>query len=411
MPNRKMLRDSRGRFVCPSGDLEPGEEDNLHDHFVERLIDEGHIPFDAKDIYHDRFGTLVYIDGWGRKRRVEGVRRRAIAAPPPPPPPKPEQWEIERYMTAGLTTKTYHSSVPFQTMEDLLKGVQRFSQGGLHALSDTVHDIGESSGGLGAMMAMIVLGDGVDGFTSRLLKNIEAGLKSDKRFFHGDWDYDGPGPFHKCTLEARGPYGGAPFSLHIHAARVGNEPELRLAKTLDIRPGLGYVELIKSYMPDGDTFRVPMSEIKAILDGIREFAETANDVVTLPTVEEVVQTLITPQTGRVDMDNIHTAVTLVESTMYNAVLNFDSYSLPMNFDRRDEKAAGIVRDYTIRVEGDFIVGPARAFRNKYTLEKPQTHETTRLDVTIRSPYGNPCFVAESKMRMVALGETLRRVWG
>ena len=142
------------------------------------------------------------------------------------------------------------------------------------ALTVTSKDIDISHGAMGGALfafAMTEIGGGKKSFASRC--GAEAGkCASENRRWHGDWDYDGPGPFHKCSITVQ-PFDIAKpdgttetkFGMEIWAAYVGGKPEAELAEIIDRPRGLNHIEITRSCAtPEGsDRARIPWSAIEA----------------------------------------------------------------------------------------------------------------------------------------------------
>jgi hypothetical protein len=243
--------------------------------------------------------------------------------------------------------------VLFDSLDEVCRGIVAYGDGPAAALG---HNAAQMSGMGAVLLLMNDASRGRGSFAERVAAEARAAIEAGKSY-SGDWDYDGPGPFHKCSLEVKPVGRGGQQALHIHAAYVGNQPELRLAETLGRPTGLGRVEMSRAFAvaEGGDRFSIPWSEIEVLWHAVG--AEP-------PTPEEFLA--ITRSRAEDGHDSKEATPALIRAfDGFAAHVGIDQYSVHPRYDRNVGE-----RDVEWRIEGDHLTGPCRMGRYSVPVEVP-----------------------------------------
>ncbi|MGB1077354.1 MAG: hypothetical protein ACPG05_03530, partial [Bdellovibrionales bacterium] len=239
-------------------------------------------------------------------------------------------------------------TLKFSTIEDLHSAVRYFGTGSHQpALNKNTREIGESHGALGVGMFMMATRGSTSEFTENIITEIgdlqEAGLLRKKPVtYHGSWDYDGPGPFHKASLTAERQ--GREFTLKINAAYVGNEPEVVLAEEVGASIGYVHCDVQKLYEADEDgRFHVPLSDIEQVYKNLNIEFDT-----------KTVFASMTAKTERWHGGKEIGDIIIGKNKDVTVELGFVSYSIADDHELEREPS----RDKAFRLENGCITGPA-----------------------------------------------------
>lgn len=162
----------------------------------------------------------------------------------------------------------YECGIPLKGLDSVKAALQVFSRGGSIALSENVSQME----GMAAVLLLTYLSGGGDEFLERLFPELESIVRGRGCFSHS-YDYDGPGPFHKATVEVFSHGEDDTFILGLHAAYVGREIEARLAQKLGVERGLQWLCVDVETAPIGNRFQFDFDEVAARLKSLPEFPQ------------------------------------------------------------------------------------------------------------------------------------------
>lgn len=165
----------------------------------------------------------------------------------------------------NVGTSEYRSGIPLQNWESVEAALKLYESGASRGRTARDHNIqayGESYGGLGALLFMLGNSRGQETFVDGLLQEARPSVQN-----HGQWsrhyDYDGPGRFHKTSVEikALGEQQDG-YLLGLNAAYVGKEVEDNLAAALGIEQGLEWKSVGVRLSPEGiNQFRIDFDQV------------------------------------------------------------------------------------------------------------------------------------------------------
>lgn len=301
----------------------------------------------------------MMLDEYGRMVRGYGFdddRPRRPQAPPPKPVPNKAQ--IDYDFSSRHKRREYRSTLRLDSAQAVHDAILVFGGERAGAFDETARQVGESHGGMAAAMFLLAMPRSGGSFASRVAAEALATVDTE-RGYRGDWDYDGPGPFHKCNIQAKREDDGS-YSLHIYAAYVGNRPEIRLGQRIGAPVGFSRVEVECLWAPveGSDRFRVPLADLEAIhaVLGVPFDAEAFLARLAAPTMLSWDPTRV---------EHPFSTVPLLEDGGVHASLAFINYRAVALYERREKPD----RDYAFRIEDGFLTGPARI---DHRFERPQS---------------------------------------
>ncbi len=165
----------------------------------------------------------------------------------------------------GVKTSEYRSGIPLQGWENVESALKLFESGAARksngVLQHEVKAYGDAYGELGTALFLLGNSQGRGSFVDKLLKEAKPSVQN-----RGQWkrhyDYDGPGRFHKTSVEIEAlPNLEDGYLLGLNAAYVGKEVEDGLAETLGIEQGLQWKSVNIELKPVGTYFRIDFDAV------------------------------------------------------------------------------------------------------------------------------------------------------
>lgn len=165
----------------------------------------------------------------------------------------------------SVESTEYQGGIPLPDFESVKGALQAFSEGRTAGSHAGKQEFVANGGGMIAMMLELVQ-SGSSRFVDRLCDKIEADL-SFRSNSHNSFDYEGPGPFFKCTVNVIRLEDDS-FLLSLSAAYVGNTIEQGLADYLGVQRGLWRTSVsLKLDAAQGDMFAIDFDPIMDKLGG------------------------------------------------------------------------------------------------------------------------------------------------
>jgi len=247
----------------------------------------------------------------------------------------------------SIIRRDHQRTLRFNTLSALHDAIRVYGGARPAALHENLRQIRAAHGTDAKRIAFSHLAEGGGSFADRV---VEAMGSLEKRYY-GSWDYDGPGPFHKCSIEAQAKP-DTTFVLSIHAAYVGNEAEIALAEK--VRAPLGYAgcSLERTWIASNDRFAIPLQNIEAAYIALGQSfdAQAFLKAITTPRIAD----------GSTDHIESHTSpVTILDDGPIRASLSFINYRQVAPYDYQRAPS----RDYEYRLEDGALTGPALLDRN------------------------------------------------
>lgn len=174
----------------------------------------------------------------------------------------------------GVKISEYRSGIPLKGWENVESALKVFESGAARksnaVLDHEVKAYGDAYGGLGAALFLLGNSQGRGTFVDELLKEARPSVQN-----RGQWqrhyDYDGPGRFHKTSVEIKAlPNLEDSYLLGLNAAYVGKDVEDGLAETLGVEQGLQWKSVNVELEPVGTNFRV---NFDAVADRLKPLYE------------------------------------------------------------------------------------------------------------------------------------------
>jgi hypothetical protein len=287
----------------------------------------------------------------------------------------------------------------FQTIEDLHRAVLVYGnldsptfESDLQQIKDTIGDT--------RILAPLVNRDSV-AFAQNVVAEIGQ-LDSGSRF-RQHWEYEGPGPFRKCTIGASRNQDNT-FALSIWVAGIDHEPEARLAKLLDAQIGYEDCLVERTYAVNGNRFAIPLKDIEAVYTAFGQPFNRDNFLQAVLPAE--------PYTNYFDQkaDYKTSPVLLIADEDLRVKFGFTPWRA---FEHRHDQPPrpvwpetrwdlpSVRRDYGYRVEGEALTGPA-------IVEKGNP-QPIGLEVAI-TPKIVPTYDKALAQRIRDMGDAIEHVW-
>lgn len=288
----------------------------------------------------------------------------------------------------SVISRTEHrGTIRFDNLADLHNAVLVFGgEGDQGARQHNIEAFGQSGGGLGAVL-FAMASSGAEG---SFAQNIVQEIGNLDRFYHGSWDHDGPGPFHKASLTAERHEDGT-FTLNINAAYVGNRPEVRLAEQLGAPIGYYHCTIEREYEASEDgRFRIPLADVTSIYKAVGVDIDEESAFAALTTKTEPKDEWDGPELPYAVLSSDNDIQAVVGFARYTAV---DSYEERGNPDR----------DYEYRIEDGFLTGPARE-------DYKGAYELIRIAVII-TPHEGMTFDKAVEQRITQIADVVETTWG
>lgn len=181
----------------------------------------------------------------------------------------------------GVKVSEYRSGIPLQGWDNVESALRQYESGAAKRRTAMDHNIkayGDSYGELGAALFIFGNSQGRESFVDELLQEARPSVQN-----RGQWskhyDYDGPGRFHKTSVEIKAlPNTENGYLLGLNAAYVGKEVEDGLAEALGIEQGLQWKSVNVELAPEETDFRV---DFDAVADRLKLFYEELDPAPTL----------------------------------------------------------------------------------------------------------------------------------
>jgi hypothetical protein len=297
----------------------------------------------------------------------------------------------------GFKRTDYQHTLRFETVKDLHNAVLVFAGERAASQDENIRQYGESGGGMAAVFTMLGLSrleednGGRKSFAQKVVDDI--GSLSSDRGYHGSWDYDGPGPFHKATIAAKRLPDNA-FSLHIHAAYVGNEPEVSLAHKIGAPIGYGYCDIERTWAStQQDRFAIPVKDIEALYTALgQKFDE-----------KEFLKSFATPQMDSYHKEHVESytsPVSIVNNDAVKAEITLTNWRSVPAYEQKDKPG----RDYGYRLEKGYLTGPARIDHGS---GKPMA---IGIQLYITPAGEGPTYDAALEQRIRKMGDAVEAAW-
>lgn len=277
--------------------------------------------------YSDRTGIVVDHDDYGnpRHRRGDGMADPIGRSVEPPRPIGPSDEERRAYLSDTHTRKLVRDGILAKDLDEAIAIVEAYA--GVRTMpiaSDATKAHPDSDSGMGVVM--IALGEtmlqrGSDAFLERVKASIRASMEERGSYYEG-WDYEGPGPFHKCTIRIA-PAGGG---LVVRISAVRRNPEPRLAEQFGLRMRFLRASHHVTWETRGDDFSIPIVQ----LQGAARIAGAA----TPPDAATILDGLVTPRG-----DDMNGRAVLHEDEHLQVVATFDEVRVPADWRLRDMAGA------------------------------------------------------------------------
>jgi len=289
----------------------------------------------------------------------------------------------------------HQGTLRFNKLEDLHNAVLVFGgEGDQSAKRHNIDALDQAKGSMaGVMFAMASRNSG--SFTQRVVKEIG----NLDRPYRGSWDWDGPGPFHKASIDAKREKDGT-FTLDINASYVDNKPEITLAKQVGAPIGYYNCKIEKEYAASKDgRFSIPLSEVVSIYKAVGVSINEADAFAALTTKT-------TPK-EKWDRPELPQAVLCGDEDV-KVTMGFVGYTTVSPYD--EEKNPG--RDYGYRLGISFPAGSALRIDvlTGPAIKRPDgTYAPVRLGVGIW-PSKNPTFDPAVEQRIRQIGDVIEATW-
>jgi len=288
----------------------------------------------------------------------------------------------------SITRRDHQGTLRFNTLSELHDAIRVYGGARPGALNENLKQIGAAHGTEAKRDASSTLSEGGGFFAEQVVKAIGRLEQT----YHGSWDYDGPGPFHKCIIDARRQSDDT-FVLSIYAASVGNEAEIALAQK--VRASLGYsgCSVERTWSASKERFAIPLKDIEA---AYTTFGQSFDS-------QAFVKAITTPRMfdGRGDRIESYTSpVTILDDGLMGVSLRFVNYRQVSPYDYQRAPS----RDYEYRLEAGTLTGPALFDRNS---GRPRS---IGLELWIGPTAKGPTYDTELERRIRSLGDAVLLAW-
>ena len=313
----------------------------------------------------DEYGYRTRFSRWpsdhpaGKSRFEQNI--------PPPKPAAPTGTQLLQSYATTHQARAVWNGVKFKTRDHLMLGLD-YLAGRItdKSFNHTVKALAESDkDGLGTAMFLMNQPNPNSWYDKNIRKPIEAVvvtdefLANDGTMFRGDWDYDGPGVWHKASLAVKADKNG--FYLRFNAAYVGNKAEQTLVKALGDIATLNIIHYKHrlTYETHGDRWAIPLNDLRIIYASCcREFDADAFLIELLNPVNPECKTgkwadITGPVIVNSDDDNIRCLVKLGYRTLNTR-----------DHDRGEDNKP--LDHHGYRIEGEYFTGPAEKRSDSFT---------------------------------------------
>lgn len=329
----------------------------------------------------------------GRRKFIDvidyGTVYREHREPPRPTAPSPAY--ANNYFTERFQIDHRQFYIRLDTLDEV-KGALRVFAGGASSGRTGLADEGSM------MLSCILPSPG--SFVERVIKSMVSALNSERHRYDESWDWEGPGPFQKASVQVEQKDGF--YTLHIYAAHVGNRPEIRLAERINKPIGYNRCEIHRFFAPgDSGRFRIPVAEISAAL-----MLAGANP----DDCEGMIVGMLQPKMCDHSPSRVERLTSAIKFEANGLSVYFDltSYTIASPYrgmEQAWEDYAARVgtkdRDMEIRIEDGFLTGPADIDHN-WTRPKAAAVE---MHIYTNDPYNT-----ETEAAARAVGAKIQNAW-
>lgn len=170
----------------------------------------------------------------------------------------------------GASRTSYSGGIEFADLESVKNALRAFASGQAPGSNETLSKGFEGKdGGIGLAMKLMV----EIGTESRFMQDLLDGVDKvkDDRPFHRSYDYDGIGPFFKCSVEVKAiriNHRKCTYLLDLSAAYVDDKPTGSLATVLGAERALWWDAVVVQVKPFDNGFSFDFDEIMSCVKGI-----------------------------------------------------------------------------------------------------------------------------------------------
>jgi hypothetical protein len=313
------------------------------------------------------------------------------------PPPKPKGPVGDELLQSYATThrvRPVWRGIRFASREHLMIGLD-YLGGRLteQALSETLRQIGDmDSSGLAVPM-MLMAQPNADKWYERTIRNPICALEIDDesiakgtKMFKDGWDYDGPGVWHKASLEVWVDASG--WYLHYWAAYVGNAPEKRVAEALGAIATLNILRYNHrlTYETHDDRFAIPLDDLRIIYTKMFRKLDSSLFITELTTPSNPEE-----KSGKW-ADVVGPVVITAPKNPVNAVVRLGYNTLWASAHDRDPVTNNPLEHHAYRIEGDYLTGPAKEREEAFADDWRRAIDL-ELDININDPMNQASQIA------------------
>lgn len=334
--------------------------------------------------------------------------RRARELPPPPPKPKMPP-DVLKETASRIETENYNAGIFCRDLDEVAACFRAYAGNRPDAAIHTARQKAASNSLAGEFFAMYGPGAADAGsFTEKAIQECRKDLEGSRKRYRGSWDYDGPGPFFKASIDVEPferPLGEGQtqtgYLFHTYVSYHGHIKDEETAKRLNVPCGLRHIQIQRRFPVErGQTrFAIPIAELMKVWPLFNEPMTPEGLLAGLTDFESIAD----------PMERRREAPTMIKITKGNVGITFEieHYTIGQYWMYQGKKK----EDYELRIENGNLTGPARVLdKSEQYSDSDGVMLAVGVTVRIYPLDSNPSFSEDVRNEMGRLANAVMFGW-